>query len=111
MLKMIGVKLEKIFDIHMYILIEKGLRRGISCIARRYSEANNKYLKDYDPTKPSKCISYLSMNDLYGWAMSEIKLLKNVDNFDVARIIQLDISLKLILNILMNYMYYTMITH
>ena len=32
MLKMIGVKLEKIFDIHMYIFIEKGLRRGISCI-------------------------------------------------------------------------------
>ena len=53
MLKMIGVKLEKIFDIHMYIFIEKGLRGGISCIAKRYSEANNKYLKDYDPKKRS----------------------------------------------------------
>ena len=29
MLKMTGVKLEKLFDIDMYLFIEKGLRRGI----------------------------------------------------------------------------------
>ena len=38
----------------MYLLIEKGLRGKISYIAKRYSEASNKYLKDYDPTKQSK---------------------------------------------------------
>ena len=42
MLKMTGVKLEKIFDIDMYLFTEKGLRGGISYIAKRYSEANNK---------------------------------------------------------------------
>ena len=29
----------------MYLFIEKGLRGGISFIAKRYSEANNKYMK------------------------------------------------------------------
>ena len=89
MLKMTGVKLEKIFDIDMYLFIEKGLRGGISYIAKRYAKANNKYMKDYDPKKPSKFITYLDMNNLYGWAMSGylpyggFKWLKNVDNFDV----------------------------
>ena len=45
MLKMTGVKLEKISDIDMYLFIEKGLRGGISYIAKRYNEANNKYIK------------------------------------------------------------------
>ena len=42
MLKMTGVKLEKISDIHKYLFIEKGLRRGITYIAKRYTKANNK---------------------------------------------------------------------
>ena len=94
MLKMTGVKLEKISDIDKYLFIEKGLRGGISYIAKRYSEANNKYMKNYDPTKPSKYISYLDMNNLYGWAVSDylpyggIKWLKNVDNFDANSIIE-----------------------
>ena len=40
MLKMTGVKLEKIPNIDIYLFIEKGLRGGISYIAKRYSEAN-----------------------------------------------------------------------
>ena len=50
MLKMTGVKLEKISNIDMYLFIEKGLRGGISYFAKRYSEANNKYMKNFDPT-------------------------------------------------------------
>ena len=65
---MTGMRLEKIFDIDMYLLIEKGLREGISYIAKRYAKANNKYMKDYDPKKPSKFITYLDRNNLYGWA-------------------------------------------
>ena len=51
-------------------------------------KANNKYMKNYDPTKPSKYISYLNMNNLCDWGMSgylpygEFKWLKNVVNFD-----------------------------
>ena len=74
MLKMTGVKLEKISDIDKYLFIEKGLRGGISYIAKRYAKANNKYMNDYDPEKPSTFITYLDMNNLYGWAMSKYLL-------------------------------------
>ena len=50
MLKMTGVKLEKISEIDMYLFIEQGLRGGISDIAIRYFKGNNKYMKNYDPT-------------------------------------------------------------
>ena len=71
MLKMTGVKLEKISDIDQYLFIEKGSRGGISYIAKRYAEANNKYMSDYDSNKQSTFITYLNKNNLYGWAMSE----------------------------------------
>ena len=54
MLKMTAVNLEKIYDIDKYLFIEKGLRGGISYIAKRYAKANDKYMNDYDPKKPSK---------------------------------------------------------
>ena len=57
MLKMAGVKLEKISDIAKYLFIEKGLRGEISLIAKKYAKANNKYMKDYNPKKPSKFIT------------------------------------------------------
>ena len=69
MLKMAGVKLEKISDIDMYLFIEKGLRGGIRHIAKRYAKANNKYMIDYDPKKSSTFMSYLDMNNLYRWAI------------------------------------------
>ena len=69
--KMTGIKLEKISYIDKYLFIEKGLRGGIPYIAKRYAKANNKYMNDYDPKKLSTFITYLNMNNLYGWAMSE----------------------------------------
>ena len=51
--------------------MEKGLRGGIYYIAKRYGKANIKYMNDYDPKKQLPFISYLDMNHLYGWAMSE----------------------------------------
>ena len=89
MLKMTGVKLEKISDIDQYLFIEKGTRGGISYIAKRYAKANNKCMIGYDPNKPSTFITYLDKNNLYGWAMSEylpyreFEWLKNVDVLDV----------------------------
>ena len=44
MLKMTGVKLEKISKVDMYLFTEKGLREGISYIAKRYAKANNNYM-------------------------------------------------------------------
>ena len=52
MLQKADVKLEKMLDNDMYLFIEKRLRGRICYIPKRYSETNNKYMKDYDPAKP-----------------------------------------------------------
>ena len=55
---MTGVKFRKISDIDQYLFIEKGTKRGISYIAKRYAKANNKYMSDYDSNKQSTFITY-----------------------------------------------------
>ncbi len=53
----------------MYLMVESGIRGGISSIMKRYARANNKYLNDYDKDQMSVYIPYLDANNLYGWAM------------------------------------------
>ena len=86
-----GIELELTNDIDMHLLIEKGMRGGISYISKRHSKANNKYMKCYDSSKESKYMTYLDGNNLYGYAMSqylpysEFKWLnkKEVNRFDI----------------------------
>ena len=72
-LKMTGVKLELISDIDKHLFIEKGMRGGISYIAKRHSK-----IKDCD-NKEKKSIIYRDANNLYGWGMNQTLL---YDGFD-----------------------------
>ena len=47
----------------MQLFIEKGMRGGTSYISKRYSKANNKYMKCYDSSEESKFIMYLDKNN------------------------------------------------
>ncbi len=71
MLKYTEIELDLISDPDMYLMVESGIRGGISTITKRYAKANNKHTKGYDKNQTSVYIPYLDANNLYGWAMSE----------------------------------------
>ena len=108
-LKKSGVKLELLTDMNMHLMIEKGIRGGISTITHRHGVANNKYMKEYDSSKESSYIIYLDANNLYGWSMSQhlptknfqwvpqdeiaaLDLLKINDNGDEGYILEVDLQ-------------------
>ena len=70
-LKETGQELQLLHDYDMLMLFERGIRSGITHISKRYAEANNKYMVNYDHDKTSTYIQYLDANNLYGWAMSQ----------------------------------------
>ena len=71
-LKVTIVESELLSDIDMLLMVEKGIRGGVSMISNRYGKANNKYVgKSFIDTMLSPYIVYLYANNLYGWAMSK----------------------------------------
>ncbi|XP_022810632.1 uncharacterized protein LOC111347672 [Stylophora pistillata] len=71
-LKLTKIQLELLSDINMLHMFEAGIRGGVSMIPTRHSKANNKYMGEkFDRKQPSKFITYLDANNLYGWAMSK----------------------------------------
>ena len=66
-LKLTEVKLESLSDPDMLLMVERGIRGGISMISNRYRKSNNKYIsKRFKDIEPSKYITYLDANNLYG---------------------------------------------
>ena len=90
MLKMTKIELEFISDIDKYLFVKKETRGDILYMVKRYSKANNKYMKSYDPNKRSYYITCLDANNLYSLGMSQYLLYggfkwlnqKEIDKFD-----------------------------
>ncbi|CAB4408477.1 unnamed protein product [Rhizophagus irregularis] len=68
---MTGQRLDLITDQDMYMMVEQGLRGGISMVSKRYARANNPDMGEgkWTAEKPKSSILYLDANNLYGWAM------------------------------------------
>ena len=55
----------------MLLMVERGIRAGITQSVHRCATANNPYLgSGYNPSEPTRYLQYLDANNLYGWAMS-----------------------------------------
>ena len=50
--------METSFKYNMMLMIQKGIRGGITHAIHRYAKANNKYMKNYDKNKESSYLIY-----------------------------------------------------
>ena len=66
----------------MLLMFEKGVRIGITKAVKRYSKANNNYMKDhYNLDKTSTYLQYLEENNLHKWAIIHKLSGRKVDDF------------------------------
>lgn len=66
-----NAKLDLLTDINQYFFLEKGIRGGLSMVAKRYSKANNPSISGYDSSRSPVYILDLDSNNLYGKAMQD----------------------------------------
>ena len=63
-------RLQLLTDIDMLLMVEKGIRGGITQAVKRYDKTNNKYMKDlYNLEEETIYLQCLDANNLYRWAM------------------------------------------
>ena len=105
----------------MLLMVEKGIRGGTCHAIHQYAKANNKYMNDYDKNKESLYLKYWDVNNFYCWALlqkltvSKFEWIEDTSQFNedfiktiMKRAVK-DVFLKLIYNILKNYINFIMI--
>jgi hypothetical protein len=65
-LKETGIELECVTDPEMYLMLERGIRGGLSQISLRHAQANNPKAApfDFDSSKPTSWIMYYDVNQV-----------------------------------------------
>lgn len=71
MLRYTGVEIEIMQDMEMVNMIKQSIRGGLSLTSKRYLEANEPRMKQYDASKPRVEIAYLDCCNLYGYALKQ----------------------------------------
>ncbi|CAG8797878.1 21151_t:CDS:2, partial [Dentiscutata erythropus] len=69
-----GVELKLMTDMDEYLIVENGIRGGMTMASHRYAKANNPQCPDYEPSKPKSWALYEDMNALYSGAMTQYML-------------------------------------
>ena len=77
-------ELDLISEVVMYLLLEKGIRGGVTYIYKRYSR-RSKHLTSYDPKIPTKYY-VLEQNSLYGYVMSKLFPTGGFEGLDPAKL-------------------------
>lgn len=68
---MTDIKVDLISEMDEYLMVDKGIRGGMTQVSLKHVKANNQYMKSYDKDKPSTYV-YLVANSLHGLAMSKL---------------------------------------
>ena len=92
MLKHTQVQLELMTDPDMHLMIEAGVRGGVSVITKKLATANNPLVDDYDSNKDKNWLIYLDANNLYGWAMSQKLPEKEFDWLTEQQLEEMDVT-------------------
>ena len=70
--KKVSIELELSTDPDMPLTFEDGPRGEMCNAIHRYAKAYNKCIKNYNKNIESSYLQYQDANNLYGWAMSKI---------------------------------------
>ena len=69
MVKMTKVKLKLLTDPTKYAFFENSIRGGVAVISNHFADANNPYLKDFDPKEKRRYIMEWDANSVYASVM------------------------------------------